>query len=103
MITNLRCPLHTLPQHASAECTVVFGGALIEFVEVQGMLERTILDQAPLWDIFVRLDQAVRKTKILFGIRVQLLGTKGDDISQAFFGTVFAFHAAGVGRPMKRI
>lgn len=81
--TYISTSLNTVSEETDALGTVVLGGAFVELVKVDGVLERAILDQAALGDLIVVLGQTHSEAKEDLGIGVQLLGAKLDDVSEA--------------------
>jgi hypothetical protein len=77
-------PLYALPQHPDAKRPVVLGRAVVEFVKVNGVLERAVLDQAALGDLFVVARQAHGEAEERLGVGVQLLRAELDDVAEAW-------------------
>lgn len=81
--TYIGASLDAVPQQTDTQGTVVLGSTLVELVKVDGVLERTVFDQAPLRNLMVVLGQTHGETKEDLGIGVQLLGAKLNDVSKA--------------------
>ena len=78
-------------------CAVVARGALVESLEVNGMLQRAVLDQGTLGNVLVVLGQAHDEAEIDLGVRVELAGAELDDVAQTLLGPMLALDAV-VGR-----
>lgn len=78
---------------------VVARRALVKGVEVDGMLEGTVLDEGPVRDEFVVLGQAPDEAKVDLRLGVEFLDTELDDVAQALGGPVLAFDAVVGGFP----
>ena len=102
IITYLRGPPHAVPQQPDAVPAVVLGGALVQRVEVDGVLERAVLDQAALRYLAVVAHEAHGEAEVGLGVRVQLLRAQLDDVAQALGRAVLAVDAVVVGRSVGR-
>lgn len=80
-MTYIRAPPHTAPQHTNPVCSVVLGGALVQRVEVDGVLERAVLDQAPLRDLLVIPREAHGEAEVCLGVWVEFLCAELDDVA----------------------
>lgn len=72
----------------------ISGGAFVELVEVDGMLESAVFDERAIGDKVVVLGQAHDKTEMDLGVGIELVSAEFDDVADALGGTVFAFDAA---------
>jgi hypothetical protein len=73
---------------------VVAGGALVELVEVDGVLEGAVLDEGALGDVGVVLGQAHDEAEVDLGVGIQLAGAELNDVADALRGAVLAVDAA---------
>ena len=89
--------LYAPPEHANAVCPVVLGGALVEAVKVNGVLERAVLDQAALGYVLVVSCQAHGEAEERLGVGVELLRAELDDVAEACFGQYRDAPVRGVG------
>lgn len=78
---------------------IVAGRALVQGVEVDGVLKSAVLDEGPVGDVLVVPAQAPHEAQAGLCVRVQLLGAELDDVAQAFSGAVLAFDAVVGGFP----
>lgn len=77
-------PANAPSQHVNAEAAIVLTRTIAKLVEIDGMLECTILDETALRDVLIVFDQAHGETEVRFGIRIQITGAKQHDVSQAY-------------------
>lgn len=102
-VTYLGRPSYAVPQHPDAETAVVRGGALVEAVKVDGMLQRAVLDQGALRDVFVVARQAHGEAEVRLGVGVESLRAELDDVAEACLvldAKGFASKGGGVGRTL---
>lgn len=66
-------PPDAVPQHPNAHGAVVLRCALIQAVKVDGMLQGTVFDQAPLGYVLVIPGQAHDEAKIGLWVGIQLM------------------------------
>ncbi|KAK1252933.1 hypothetical protein MKX08_004120 [Trichoderma sp. CBMAI-0020] len=92
-------PLDTVSQQLNAVGSLITGGALIELVEVDGMLQSAVLDERAIGDLGVVLGQAHDEAEMDLGVGIELAGAEFDDVADALGGAVFAFDAAISGGP----
>lgn len=72
---------------------VVARGAFVEGLEVDGVLQGTILDEGALGDLLVVLGQAHYEAEVDLRLRVQLAGAELDDVAQALGRAMLALDA----------
>lgn len=92
--TYLGRPLDAVSQQLNAVGAVVASGALVELVEVDGMLEGAVFDEGAFGDVGVVLGQAHDEAEVDLGVGIQLAGAEFDDIAYALGGTVLAIDTA---------
>lgn len=87
-------PLDAVSQQLYAVGGLVAGGAFVELVEVDGVLEGAVFDERAIGDLGVILGQAHDKAQVDLGVGIQLVGAEFDDVADALGGTVLAVDAA---------
>ncbi|TQV98831.1 hypothetical protein IF1G_02911 [Cordyceps javanica] len=85
--------LNAAAQEVKAVCAVVAGGALVELLNVDGVLKSAVLDKGAVGDMGKVLGQAHDESEADFGVRVQLARAELDDVAQALGRAVLATHA----------
>lgn len=70
--------------------SVILDCALVQRLEVDGMLESAVLDQRAFWDVLVVLGQAHDEAEADLGIGIEFAGAELEDIAYALGGAVFA-------------
>lgn len=73
--------------------SVILDRALIQRLEVDGMLERAVLDQRAFGDVLEVLAQAHDEAEADLGIGVEFAGAELEDVAYALGGAVFAVDA----------
>lgn len=71
-------------------CAIVPCSALVDGLEVDGVLQRAVFNKISLGDTAVVAGQAHDEPEVDLGVRVQLASAKLDDIAHAFGWAVFA-------------
>lgn len=92
-------PLDAVSQKLNAVGAVVTGGAFVELVEVDGMLEGAVFDERAVGDERVVFGEAHDKAEIDLGVGIELVGAEFDDVAYALGRAVLAFDTAVGRRP----
>lgn len=92
--TYISRSLDTVSQQLNAVSSVVTGSALVELVEVDGVLESAVFDERAIGDLGVVPGQAHDEAEMDLGVGIELAGAEFDDVADALGGAVFAFDAA---------
>lgn len=77
--------------------TIVARGALVERLEVDGVLEGAVLDQGTLGDVLVVAGEAHDEAEAGLGVGVELAGAELDDVAEALLGAVLALYTVVFG------
>lgn len=97
--TYISRPLDTVSQQLNAVGSLIPGGAFVELVEVDSMLQSAVFDERAIGDLGVVLGQAHDEAEMDLGVGIELAGAEFDDVADALGGAVFAFDAAVSGGP----
>lgn len=90
-------PLHAIPQQPHAH-PIGAACALIQLLEVDGVLQRTALDQGFIGDLLVVVGETHDEAEIDARLRVEVGGAQLEDVAHALRGAVHAVDAVVLGR-----
>nr|POE72274.1 hypothetical protein CFP56_12150 [Quercus suber] len=94
--TGLGTSVEASLQHINAEATIVLHSTLIDFVHGDTMLESTVFNQRPFWNVRVLLRQTHSEAEIDFRIGVHFSSTQLNDVTKAFLLAVHTLHTVVV-------
>lgn len=82
MTTYIGRAADTVPEHFDSPRAVILARALVQLLEIDGMLQRAVLDETPLRDMWVVLDQTHGESKVGLRVGVYVLGTEQHDVTK---------------------
>lgn len=94
--------LDAAAQEVETVSAVVAGGALVELLDVDGVLQGAILDEGALGNLLVVLGQAHDEAEADLGVGVELARAELDDVAQALGRAVLALDAVLAGEASDR-
>lgn len=83
MVTYVLTPAHAVAQHAETQSTVVLGRAIVQGLDIDGVLEGAVLNQRALGDGLILAGEAHGEAEVDLGVRVEACGAELDDVSHA--------------------
>lgn len=95
--------LDAAAQEVETVSAVVAGGALVELLDVDGVLQGAILDEGALGNLLVVLGQAHDEAEADLGVGVELARAELDDVAQALGRAVLALDAVLAGETSDRL
>jgi hypothetical protein len=79
--------------------TVVTSGALVEGLEIDGVLQSTVFDESALGNMLVVLGQAHDKTEVDLGVGIEFASAEFEDVAETLGRAVLALDSVVSGRP----
>lgn len=76
MTTYIGRAADAVPEHLNSPGAIVLARTFVQLLEINGMLQRAVLDQTPLWDVWVVLDQTHGESEVGLRVGIQVLGTE---------------------------
>lgn len=82
MTTYIGRAADAVPEHLDSPGAVVLARALVQLLEIDGMLQRAVLNETPLRDVWVVLDHTHGEPKVGLRVGVYVLGTEQHDVTK---------------------
>lgn len=82
MTTYVGGAADAVPEHLDPPGAVILARTLVQLLEINGVLQRAILDETPLRDVWVVLDQTHGESKIGLRVGVDVLSTEQHNVTK---------------------